>query len=106
MLPCVTPLGRIDFLRDVVVNKNREIKGRYRYYTFLSLQVMPVLDLARDEIRRLQLIPDYYDLKWIPQDDHCDASYALISAIDSYADDCVHVFFGPVCEYALGKFIK
>ncbi|RVE44225.1 hypothetical protein evm_011124 [Chilo suppressalis] len=32
----------------------------------------------------------------------CDAAYAVISAIDAY-NDCAHVFFGPACDYALGK---
>lgn len=39
-------------------------------------QVMPVLDLAEREVRRLQLIPNELSIKWIPYDDKCDPSYA------------------------------
>lgn len=63
---------------------------------------MPTLDLAEEEIRRRQLLPENLTIRWIPYDDRCDASFSLLSAIDAYSDDCVHVFFGPVCEYALG----
>lgn len=63
---------------------------------------MPTLILAEESIREMQLIDNNTSIKWINFDDKCDASYSLISAIDAYADECVHVIFGPVCEYALG----
>lgn len=63
---------------------------------------MPTLILAEESIREMGLINENVTIEWMNFDDQCDASYSLISAIDAYADGCVHVIFGPVCEYALG----
>lgn len=70
----------------------------------LYVQVVPVLELAEQKIRELQLLPNNLNIKWIQYDDKCDASYATISAMDGYGMNCAHVLFGPACDYALGKF--
>lgn len=63
-------------------------------------KVMPVLDLAVYDTRARGLLPHWLNLKFLPQDDHCDAMYAQITAIDSYSD-CVHLFLGPACDYCV-----
>ncbi|XP_044004854.1 atrial natriuretic peptide receptor 1-like isoform X4 [Aphidius gifuensis] len=75
----------------------------------ISLQhVLPVLELALTKVRAQKLLPNWLEIKFLPKDDHCDATYAQIAAIDSYAD-CVHLFLGPACEYCVanvGRVVK
>ncbi|XP_053977333.1 atrial natriuretic peptide receptor 1-like isoform X1 [Hylaeus volcanicus] len=71
-------------------------------------KVLPVLDLAIDEARSRGLLPPRLKLTLHPQDDHCDATYAQIAAIDSFSN-CVHLFLGPACDYcvaAVGRVVK
>ncbi|XP_043286656.1 atrial natriuretic peptide receptor 1-like isoform X4 [Venturia canescens] len=71
-------------------------------------KVLPVLDIAESEVRYRGFLPDWLQLKFLPADDHCDATYAQIGAIDSYAN-CVHLFLGPTCEYCVanvGRVVK
>ncbi|XP_063981286.1 atrial natriuretic peptide receptor 1 isoform X3 [Diachasmimorpha longicaudata] len=71
-------------------------------------KVMPVLDLAVSNARKQRLLPDWLQLTFIPSDDRCDATYAQIAAIDSYAN-CVHLFLGPACDYCVanvGRVVK
>ncbi|KAL0818843.1 hypothetical protein ABMA28_008163 [Loxostege sticticalis] len=67
--------------------------------------VRPVFDLAlADEVIKDAFPPGLtVDLTTYDVID-CDAAYAVISAIDAY-NDCAHVFFGPSCDFALGKSI-
>ncbi|XP_074116091.1 atrial natriuretic peptide receptor 1 isoform X4 [Cotesia typhae] len=65
-------------------------------------KVMPVLDLAASRLKALKILPNWLELKLLPKDDHCDATYAQIAAIDSYAE-CVHLFFGPACDYCVAN---
>ncbi|XP_014203598.1 atrial natriuretic peptide receptor 1-like [Copidosoma floridanum] len=64
--------------------------------------VMPVLEMGVAEARSLGLLPPWLKLKFIPQDDDCDATYAQIGALDSFSK-CVHVFFGPTCDYCVAS---
>lgn len=64
---------------------------------------MPTLELAEKDMRKRGLIPKDLSWKWLPYDDKCDASIAIISTFEAHTDDCIHVIFGPVCEYALGN---
>lgn len=59
-------------------------------------------ELALTKVRAQKLLPNWLEIKFLSKDDHCDATYAQIAAIDSYAD-CVHLFLGPACEYCVGK---
>ncbi|XP_072759992.1 atrial natriuretic peptide receptor 1 isoform X2 [Anoplolepis gracilipes] len=71
-------------------------------------KVLPILDLAVYEARSRNLLPHWLKLKFLPQDDHCDAMYAQIGAIDSYSH-CVHLFLGPACDYCVavvGRVVK
>ncbi|EZA53252.1 Atrial natriuretic peptide receptor [Ooceraea biroi] len=71
-------------------------------------KVLPVLDLAVYEARSRNLLPYWLKLKFLPQDDQCDAMYAQIGAIDSYSR-CVHLFLGPACDYCVavvGRIVK
>ncbi|KAK9308862.1 hypothetical protein QLX08_001278 [Tetragonisca angustula] len=71
-------------------------------------KVLPVLDLAIFEARSRGLLPRWLKLKFLSQDDHCDATYAQIGAIDSFSN-CVHLFLGPACDYcvaAVGRVVK
>ncbi|XP_055849222.1 atrial natriuretic peptide receptor 1 isoform X2 [Episyrphus balteatus] len=66
-------------------------------------RVFPVLRVAEEKIRQAQLIPSTIRFEWIPQDDKCDASYALINAMDGILKNCSHVIFGPSCDYPLAS---
>ncbi|XP_029671492.1 atrial natriuretic peptide receptor 1-like [Formica exsecta] len=71
-------------------------------------KVLPVLDLAVYEARSRNLLPYWLKLKFLQQDDHCDAMYAQIGAIDSFSH-CVHLFLGPACDYCVavvGRVVK
>ncbi|XP_068978418.1 atrial natriuretic peptide receptor 1-like isoform X2 [Bombus flavifrons] len=71
-------------------------------------KVLPVLDLAVYEARSRGLLPYWLKLKFLPQDDHCDAMYAQSGAIDSFLN-CVHLFLGPACDYcvaSVGRVVK
>ncbi|XP_076650294.1 atrial natriuretic peptide receptor 1 [Halictus rubicundus] len=71
-------------------------------------KVLPVLDLAENDARSRGLLPPWLKLKFLSQDDHCDAMYAQIGAIDSFSN-CVHLFLGPACDYcvaAVGRVVK
>ncbi|XP_067208952.1 atrial natriuretic peptide receptor 1 isoform X3 [Linepithema humile] len=66
------------------------------------------VDLAVYEARSRNLLPYWLQLKFLPLDDHCDAMYAQIGAIDSYSH-CVHLFLGPACDYCVavvGRVVK
>ncbi|XP_050448836.1 atrial natriuretic peptide receptor 1-like isoform X4 [Cataglyphis hispanica] len=71
-------------------------------------KVLPILDLAVYEARSRNLLPYWLKLKFLSQDDHCDAMYAQIGAIDSFSH-CVHLFLGPACDYCVavvGRVVK
>uniref|UniRef100_A0A2H1VVB9 SFRICE_040157 n=1 Tax=Spodoptera frugiperda TaxID=7108 RepID=A0A2H1VVB9_SPOFR len=62
-----------------------------------------VLDLAMNDSVIKNAFPPWLSVEWMKYDvTDCDAAYAVISAIDAY-NDCAHVFFGPSCDFALGK---
>lgn len=71
-----------------------------------SLEKMTVVwDLSLKKIQEMKLLPDYLQISSNFYDDRCDQSMAMISAMDGHTKDCADVIFGPVCDYALGKFI-
>lgn len=70
---------------------------------------MPLLERAINDAYKLEILPKWINIKLIEKDDRCDASFAQIASIDSYSyrkENCVHVIFGPVCDYCLGMYIK
>lgn len=65
---------------------------------------MYTLDQANTFIKESGILPAFVDIHLEPWDDKCDASYAQIATIDAYTNGkCIHVIFGPICEYCLGK---
>lgn len=74
------------------------------YITSLS-SVLPVLRLAQQEVRKRQLLPYTLDFQWLPRDDRCDAVHAQIGTFEAVKQN-VHVFFGPACEYSVGKEVQ
>lgn len=69
----------------------------------LSLsRVLPVLHLAEAAAHRTGLLPKHLYFEFIVSDDHCDAVYAQIGTFNAIKRN-VHVFFGPACEYSVGK---
>lgn len=66
---------------------------------------MPVLELAKEAIKKQGLLPQYLDIKFIPHDDCCEPSLATISAMDGlYGDECAHAILGPACDYSTGNY--
>lgn len=73
------------------------------YLLSVHLQITTVWRLAWQKIEELGILPSNLNVTWKTYDDRCDASYALISAMDGHFKDCADVIFGPVCDYALGE---
>jgi len=65
--------------------------------------VLPALELARAAVARTSLWPAD-KLHFFPRDDRCEAVYGQYASGRSFGEDCVHAFFGPTCEYSVGKF--
>lgn len=115
-LPKVLPvLGKFPPSSEIVVAFCATLAAkcfRGRYFktngkcigTVLKVCSLPVTftDLAIYEARSRGLLPHWLKLKFLSQDDHCDATYAQIGAIDSFSN-CVHLFLGPACDYCVGK---
>ncbi|CAG5087893.1 Similar to NPR1: Atrial natriuretic peptide receptor 1 (Homo sapiens) [Cotesia congregata] len=70
--------------------------------TKLARDCEALCNLAASRLKALKILPNWLELKLLPKDDHCDATYAQIAAIDSYAE-CVHLFFGPACDYCVAN---
>uniref|UniRef100_A0A1A9WJI8 Receptor ligand binding region domain-containing protein n=1 Tax=Glossina brevipalpis TaxID=37001 RepID=A0A1A9WJI8_9MUSC len=66
-------------------------------------QTLSVLQAAEDYLHRIDILPNYIKFNWLPQDDKCEASYAVIKAMDGITKSCAHVIFGPVCDYSLAS---
>uniref|UniRef100_A0A1A9UTM8 Receptor ligand binding region domain-containing protein n=1 Tax=Glossina austeni TaxID=7395 RepID=A0A1A9UTM8_GLOAU len=64
-------------------------------------QTLAVLQVAEEYVHRTELLPNYIKFDWLPQDDKCEASYAVFKAMDGITKNCAHVIFGPVCDYPL-----
>uniref|UniRef100_A0A1B0G6S2 Receptor ligand binding region domain-containing protein n=1 Tax=Glossina morsitans morsitans TaxID=37546 RepID=A0A1B0G6S2_GLOMM len=66
-------------------------------------QTLAVLQVAEEYVHRTELLPNYIKFDWLPQDDKCEASYAVFKAMDGITKNCAHVIFGPVCDYPLAS---
>uniref|UniRef100_A0A1B0BBW1 Receptor ligand binding region domain-containing protein n=1 Tax=Glossina palpalis gambiensis TaxID=67801 RepID=A0A1B0BBW1_9MUSC len=66
-------------------------------------QTLAVLQVAEEYVHRTELLPNYIKFNWLPQDDKCEASYAVFKAMDGITKNCAHVIFGPVCDYPLAS---
>lgn len=67
-------------------------------------KVGPALKLAMDKVVQQQLLPGYR-LQLSFRNSRCSNTYAPYVAIEAYKLNEVHVFFGPSCDFALGKTI-
>lgn len=65
-------------------------------------KVRPAIKLAADRIAETQLLPGY-SLQLSFRDSSCSSVHAPYAAVEAYKINQVHVFFGPSCEFALGK---
>lgn len=69
----------------------------------IILQVRPVMELVLQSQKFKDTFPPWVNFEWRSYDVvDCDSAYAVIRAIDAY-NECSTVFFGPVCDFALGK---
>lgn len=49
-------------------------------------------------------LPDNISVQFRYYDDECSQDKASGSVIDAVQDNkCIHVIFGPICDYSLGK---
>uniref|UniRef100_A0A336LM52 Guanylate cyclase n=1 Tax=Culicoides sonorensis TaxID=179676 RepID=A0A336LM52_CULSO len=63
-------------------------------------KVLPVLQLAKDAIKRQGLLPDYLKITFDYQDDLCSPSLATIRVMKGlFGDNCNHAILGPICDY-------
>jgi atrial natriuretic peptide receptor A len=65
-------------------------------------KVLPVLETARSFVMTKNWLPRNVNLTFVLMDDRCSNVYSIFRAFNAYST-CSHVFFGPACEYALGK---
>ena len=66
------------------------------------VKVGPALKLAMEKVVQQQLLPGY-QLQLSFRNSRCSNIFAPHGAVDAYKLNEVHVFFGPSCDYALGK---
>jgi atrial natriuretic peptide receptor A len=71
-------------------------------YEMSLSKIMPVLQAARLFVMSSNWLPANVNLTFLPLDDRCSNVYSIFRALHAYST-CAHVFFGPTCEYALGK---
>lgn len=96
---CVSDTTAVD---DTTVIRAAVILPNSSDYVTSLASVLPVLRLAQQEVQRRQLLPAALAWQWLPRDDRCDAVHAQIGTFEAVKQN-VHVFFGPVCEYSVGK---
>ena len=65
-------------------------------------KVRPAIVLAARKVAAQKLLPGFR-IHLSFYDSHCSNVYAPYSAFEAYKHNKVHVFFGPSCDFALGK---
>lgn len=65
-------------------------------------KVGPALKLAMNKVVQQQLLPGFR-LQLSFRNSRCSNIYAPYVAVEAYKLNQVHVFFGPSCDFALGK---
>lgn len=81
------------------------LPGKDSDYNISLSRVMPVLELARREVYKRGLLPNH-ELVFFQDDDQCESVYAQYLSGVTQASNKVHVFFGPICEYCIGKLLN
>jgi hypothetical protein len=61
---------------------------------------MPAIDYAIENLSKFNLLPGY-NVTSETHDSMCSETMGPLSAVDFYMNRHVHVFFGPVCDYAI-----
>ncbi|XP_053387553.1 atrial natriuretic peptide receptor 1-like isoform X5 [Mercenaria mercenaria] len=69
-------------------------------YPWSLKRVMPAIDYAIENLSKINLLPGS---TVIPEthDSECSETMGPLSAVDFHMNKHVHVFFGPVCDYAI-----
>ena len=68
-------------------------------YPYCIKRVIPAMDYAIDNVSK-KLLPGY-KLKLKINDSQCSDTFGPLAAIDLHVYEHVHVYFGPVCDYAI-----
>lgn len=66
-------------------------------------KVRPAVFFAAAKVNRSELLPGFR-IRLDFRDSRCSNVYAPHSAVEVYKHNQVHAFFGPSCDFALGKF--
>jgi atrial natriuretic peptide receptor A len=69
-------------------------------YPFSLKRVMPAIDYAIDNLSKMKLLPGCV-LKLEIKDSRCSETFGPLAAVDLHVYKHVHVYFGPVCDYAI-----
>jgi hypothetical protein len=74
------------------------------YYQASLVRVGPGILLGFEAVRDRGLLPNH-NFRLTYHDSQCSNVFAPMKAIESVVSKSVHVFFGPSCDLALGKYI-
>ena len=69
-------------------------------YPWSLKRVVPAIEMAVETVIQQGLLPDYHITINI-SDSQCSETYGPLAVIDMFKYNGAHVFFGPVCDYAL-----
>lgn len=72
-------------------------------YELTLSKVLPVLELAAEIVKTRGILHRNISFQFLASDDRCDAVYAQLRTFEAIQQN-VHVFFGPTCEYCVGKY--
>ena len=69
-------------------------------YPWCLQKVVPAISYAVENVQKMGLLPGY-NISVKTRDSYCSETLGPLAAVDFYMNDQVHVFLGPVCDYAI-----
>ena len=73
-------------------------------FTVTLDRVLYSLQQGERQARQRGLLHENTVFQYFPMDDGCTNTLSTYRAVQAYAKKCVHVLFGPTCEYSLGEY--
>ncbi|XP_041355357.1 atrial natriuretic peptide receptor 3-like [Gigantopelta aegis] len=68
---------------------------------FGDRKIAPAIEVARDRLKEDQILLNSTTIVVHYEDSQCDIAHGINKAIKLYMDHEVHVFLGPVCDFAV-----
>lgn len=97
---CALVAPQIGAQNDIVEIKLGVILPNSTEFPWSLKRVMPAIDYAVDNLSKKGLLPNH---KLVPEtkDSECSETMGPLAAVDFHMKMGVHVFLGPVCDYAI-----